>query len=30
MARGRRGDYSREVIISNVSIKGGQLFEGDD
>ena len=24
------GDYSREVIISNISIKGGQLFKGGD
>ena len=27
---GERGDYSREAIISNISIKGGQLFEGGD
>ena len=24
------GDYSREAIISNISIKGGWLFEGGD
>ena len=25
-----RGDFSREVIISNISVKGGRLFEGVD
>ena len=25
-----RGDYSRVAIISNISIKGGRLFEGGD
>ena len=25
---GEGGDYSREVIILNISIKGGRLFEG--
>ena len=25
---GRGGDYSREAIILNISIKGGRLFEG--
>ena len=29
MARGG-GDYSREAIILNISVKGGQLFEGGD
>ena len=24
----RGGDYSKEAIISNISIKGGRLFEG--
>ena len=24
------GDYSREAIIANISIKGGQLFKGGD
>ena len=30
MGRGvrRGGDYSREVIILNISVKGGRLFEG--
>ena len=29
--RGERGgDYSREAIISNISVKWGQLFEGGD
>ena len=26
--RGGGGDYSREAIILNISIKGGRLFEG--
>ena len=29
MARGG-GDYSTELIILNISVKGGQLFEGGD
>ena len=29
MARGR-GDYSREAIILNISVKGERLFEGGD
>ena len=29
MARGAKGgDYSREEIISNISVRGGRLFEG--
>ena len=28
--RGGGGDYSREVIILNISVKGGRLFEGGD
>ena len=28
MARGGGGDYSREAIILNISVKGGRLFEG--
>ena len=24
------GDYSRELIFKNISIKGGQLFKGGD
>ena len=27
---GEGGDYSRELIFQNISIKGGQLFEGGD
>ena len=27
---GGGGHFSREVIISNISVKGGQLFEGGD
>ena len=27
---GGGGDYSREVIILNISVKGGLLFEGGD
>ena len=30
MRGGEGGDYSWEVIILNVSIKGGRLFEGGD
>ena len=31
MARGGGGgDYSREAIILNISVKGGRLFEGGD
>ena len=30
MARGLAGDYSKEAIILNISIKGGRLFEGGD
>ena len=34
MARGVEGggggDYSRELIFKNISIKGGQLFKGGD
>ena len=30
MRGGERGDYSWEVIILNVAIKGGRLFEGGD
>ena len=32
MARGvgRGGDYSTEVIILNIPVKGGLLFEGGD
>ena len=28
--RGVGGDYSREAIILNIPVKGGQLFEGGD
>ena len=24
------GDYSREAVILNISVKGGRLFEGGD
>ena len=27
---GEGGDYSREAIILNISVKGGRLFEGGD
>ena len=27
---GERGDYSREAIILNISLKEGRLFEGGD
>ena len=27
---GGGGDYSREAIISNISVKGGRLIEGGD
>ena len=27
---GGGGDYSREAIILNLSVKGGRLFEGGD
>ena len=30
IARGGGGDYSREAIILNISVKGGRLFEGGD
>ena len=30
MARAGGGDYSREAIILNISVKGGRLFEGGD
>ena len=31
MARGGEGgDYSREAIILNISVKAGRLFEGGD
>ena len=31
MARGARmGDFSKEAIILNISIRGGRLFEGGD
>ena len=28
--RGRGNNYSREAIVSNISTKGGRLFEGGD
>ena len=30
MARGLTGDYSKEAIILNISVKGGRLFEAGD
>ena len=30
MAGGGGGHYSREVIILNISVKGGRLFKGGD
>ena len=30
MRGGEGGDYSREVIILDISIEGGRLFEGGD